>query len=46
MRWQHFLAPHSFVVALWVADVTDRASLPQDRVETLIGSQAEFKITN
>ena len=30
----------------WAADVTGRAALPQIRVETLIGSQAEFQITN
>ena len=28
------------------ADVTDRAALPQIRVVTLIGSAAEFEITN
>ena len=30
----------------WHTNVTDRAALPQIRVETLIGYQAEFEITN
>ena len=30
---------------LSAANVTDRAALPQNRVQTLIGSQAEFEIT-
>ena len=30
----------------WGAYVTDMAVLPQNRVETPIGSQAEFEITN
>ena len=30
----------------WPADVNDRAALPQIRVVTLIGTQAEFEITN
>ena len=34
------------VKVLSAADVTDRAALPQNRVETLIGSQTEFEITN
>ena len=44
--WQHLSAPQIRLVDFCSADVTDRAALPQDRVETLIGSQAEFEITN
>ena len=32
--------------SLWLADVFARAALPRIRVETPIGSQAEFEIAN
>ena len=36
------LPPHG----VWVTEATARAALPQIRIETLIGSQSEFEITN
>ena len=41
MRWQHVLAPPPTPPD---ADVTDRTALPQIMKETLIGSQANYKI--
>ena len=40
------LAHQPRLVYLWAADVTDRPALTQNRVEMLMGSQAEFQITN
>ena len=34
------------LVGFGSANVTNKATLPQNRVETLTGSQAEFEITN
>ena len=46
LRGSTFQPPQLRLVFLWGAVITDRAALPQNRVETLIGSQAEFEITN
>ena len=43
-RWQYILAPQIGLVELCSADVAPMAGLPQTRVETLIGSQAELEI--
>ena len=43
---QHFSAPQHCLGYYWVTVVTTRAALRQIRVEILIGSQAEFEITN
>ena len=42
-RWQHLSASQLRLVYLCAADETIRPALPQNRVETLIGSQAEFE---
>ena len=42
LSWQHFNAPQLCLGNEWAAVVTARAALPQTRVETVIGSQAEF----
>ena len=46
VRWQHLLAPQMRLVELCSADVATRAALPQNGAEMLIGSQAEFEMTN
>ena len=46
MRWQDFSAPQFCLGNQWATDVSVRAALRQIRVETLIGSHAEFEITN
>ena len=46
LGWQHFSAPKLRLGIYWAAVVTARAVLPQLMVEMLIGSQAEFEITN
>ena len=44
VRWQHFSAPKLCLGNECSAFVTARASLPQIRVETVIGSQAYYEI--
>ena len=44
VRWLHILAPHIRLVHLYSANVATRVPLPQNRVEMLIGSQANYKI--
>ena len=43
--WEVYLSTQLRLIELWAADVTTVAALPQNRVETLIGSQGEFDIT-
>ena len=44
VRWQHFKPPQLYLGIYCSAFVTARAALPQIRVETLIGSQANYDI--
>ena len=44
VRWQHVLARQLRLVDYCFADVTARVALPHNRVDMLIGSQANYEI--
>ena len=42
--FQNCLTPQIYLVDLYSSDVATRMAVPQNRVETLIGSQVNYKI--
>ena len=44
VRWQHLLVVHIRLGTYCFVNITTRAVLPQNSVETLIGFQAEYDI--
>ena len=44
VRWQHLFSPSLRLECICFSNVATRAALPQNRVQTLIGSQANYEI--